>query len=62
MARPRISEITYYEITRLLGPNKWRCHVTTADGDTHSSEGYTKEVAKEAELIATMAERLKELS
>ena len=46
MARPRVKEVSYYEIKNTFGPNQWRCHIYTDDGDHYESEGYTKAEAR----------------
>lgn len=50
MAGSKVTKISYYEIVKLLGPNKWRCHVYTDDDSHYEGEGYTKNEAKENAL------------
>ena len=47
MARPRVTEISYYEIVNMFSPNEWRCHVYTSDGGHYTGEGSTKGDAKQ---------------
>ena len=57
MARAKVKEASYYEITSTFGiePNKWRCHVYTEDGDHYEGEGYTKGEAKKNAMEALRA-------
>jgi hypothetical protein len=55
MARAKVTEVSYYEIQNLIGPNKWRCHVYTDDGDHYEGEGYTKTAAKQDAMDALRA-------
>ena len=55
MARAKVKEVSYFEIQRVLGPNMWRCHVYTEDGDHYEGEGYTKGEAKQNALDALRA-------
>lgn len=55
MARAKVKEVSYYRIPRLFGPEKWRCHVYTTDGDHYTGEGYTKSEAKQNALDALRA-------
>jgi hypothetical protein len=55
MARARVKEVSYFEIQNLFGPNKWRCHVYTDDGDHYEGEGYTKGEAKQNAMDALRA-------
>ena len=45
--RPRVTDISYYEIVNTFGPNQWRCHVYTDDGGHYEGEGWTKGEAKQ---------------
>jgi hypothetical protein len=55
MAKERVTEISYYEIVNIFGPNEWRCHVMTDQGGHYQAEAYTKGEAKRNALDAMRA-------
>jgi len=55
MARARVKEVSYYEIEKVIGPNEWRCHVYTEDGDHYEGEGYSKGDARRNAMDALRA-------
>ncbi len=55
MARAKVKEVSYYRITKVIGPDMWRCHVYTTDGDHYEGEGYTRGEARRNALDALRA-------
>jgi hypothetical protein len=52
MARAKVKEVSYFKILSVFGPNTWRCHVYTDDGDHYEGEGYTKGEARKNAMDA----------
>jgi len=52
MAKARVKEVSYFKIKNLIGPDEWRCHIYTTDGDHYQGEGYTKGEAKQNAMDA----------
>jgi hypothetical protein len=55
MGRAKVKEVSYFKIKNLFGPDEWRCHIYTTDGDHYQGEGYTKGEAKQNAMDALRA-------